>query len=134
VTAELETQWRRAVAIPGAKVELEKLTAIAGVTTTAGKLKRQVAEASVKSLSLATKAYEIKYGEPPADLAKLLAPPDSMKPFIEKEWLIDPWDRPYRYDPKGPRNGGDRTDIWSTGPDPNDPKGIIGNWPKKKDK
>jgi hypothetical protein len=133
VTAELETQWRRAAGIPGTKVELEKLTAIAGVATTAGKLKRQLAEAGIKSLYLATKAYEIKYGEPPADLSKLMAPPDSKKPFIEKEWLTDPWSRPYHYDPKGPKNKGDKPDIWSTGPDPNDPNGVIGNWPVKKD-
>ena len=41
---------------------------------------------------------------------------------------MDPWGKPYRYDPKGKRNGGKRPDIWAVHPD----KTEIGNWPEQK--
>ena len=42
--------------------------------------------------------------------------------------FTDPWGNPYRYDPKGKRNGGKRPDIWTVTPD----KTGIGNWPEQK--
>lgn len=83
----------------------------------------------VKSLSTAVEAYQIKHGEPPASLAALAQPDaDGSRPAISSaDALTDPWGKPYNYDPAGPRNNGNKPDIWAVAPD-----GIpIGNWPNR---
>ncbi|MFO0938893.1 MAG: hypothetical protein U0798_20510 [Gemmataceae bacterium] len=42
--------------------------------------------------------------------------------------LRDPWGQPFQYDVKGPRNNGNRPDIWTVS---KDRKTIIGNWKSK---
>jgi hypothetical protein len=81
-----------------------------------------VAEAQIKGpLTLACNAYYVRVGAYPPTLGALLGPPT----LLDRDQLIDPWGRPYRYDPKGPKNNGMYPDIWTVTPD-----GIeIGNWP-----
>jgi hypothetical protein len=43
---------------------------------------------------------------------------------VDKAGLADPWGKPYQYDPTGKRNGGNKPDVWSDGPDGK----PIGNW------
>jgi hypothetical protein len=87
-------------------------------------------QAKVKTLTLAAQAYEIQFGVRPNSLQSLQSPPNG-RPFIDakKEYLIDAWGRPYKYDAAGPNNRGLKPDVWSEGPDPNDKTKIIGNWP-----
>jgi hypothetical protein len=59
-----------------------------------------------------------------------LAQPDAdgSRPAINSaDALIDPWGRPYNYDPNGPRNNGNKPDIWAVAPD----GALIGNWPNR---
>jgi general secretion pathway protein G len=90
--------------------------------------RRDTARLQVKTtLTQAVEAYNIRYGEYPASLLVLAQmQPDGGKPFLEEHGLVDPWGRPYEYDPQGTNNGGLKPDIWSNGPDGANP---IGNWP-----
>jgi len=85
--------------------------------------------AKLTALTRAAQAYEIQYGVRPTSLELLQSPPNN-RPFIDtkKEFLIDPWGRPYKYDAAGPNNRGLKPDIWSEGPDPSDKTKIIANW------
>jgi hypothetical protein len=40
--------------------------------------------------------------------------------YFGPEKLLDPWNKQFQYDPSGPRNQGNRPDVWTTSP-----KGII---------
>ncbi len=87
--------------------------------------------ARVQAITLADQAsmYRIKYGDYPATLADLAQPgQDGSTPYIEVSALIDPWQRPYQYDPQGTRNSGLKPDVWSDGPEPGNPLSIVGNW------
>ena len=96
--------------------------------TDAAKVK--AARISVANLTRAAQAYRVKTGDYPKRLEDLEKPPDGGSAYIDPKAkaLIDPWGHPYKYDPAGPRNKGKQPDVWSQGPDPNDKKGVIGNW------
>ena len=85
------------------------------------------AKSGVMTLTHAVTAYALKYDEYPAKLWDLVDPPDGASPFVVRDAIIDPWQRPYQYDPIGPRNNGEQPDIWTTGHDGQ----LIGNWPKR---
>jgi hypothetical protein len=90
--------------------------------------KRDVARADVEALTRAAQAYKVQHGDYPPSLKALTEPqPDGGKPFLEKRSLLDPWGRPYQYDPAGEKNNGFRPDIWSLGP-PGEVSAVIGNW------
>src|SRR5262245_14658115 len=84
------------------------------------------AKSDVMMLSTAVKAYRLKYNEYPTNLDDLVHPPDE-KAFVESDTILDPWQRPYQYDPAGPRNNGEQPDIWTVGRDGK----LIGNWSKR---
>ena len=84
-----------------------------------------------KTLSSGVEAFYLKYGDFPAGLDVLTQPgPDGSPPKYEISALIDPWNRQYQYANPGTHNVTGKPDIWSLGPRPEDPNGIIGNWPK----
>jgi general secretion pathway protein G len=84
------------------------------------------AKAGITTLTTAVKMYKTKFGENPAQLKDLLEPPDG-PPIVEPSGILDPWGRPYQYDPTGPRNQGKQPDIWTVGHD----RQLIGNWPER---
>jgi general secretion pathway protein G len=68
-------------------------------------------------------------GAYPATLQELVNPTaDGKSPLLRPEQLIDPWGREYQYVYPGTRNVNGEPDIWSTGPNGNDPAKFIGNW------
>jgi len=79
-------------------------------------------------LNQACDAYRVQHGHFPKSLDLLLDKDAVGGPYLENPMhLIDPWGVPFRYDPKGPRNNGERPDIWTVTPH----EGIeIGNWPR----
>ena len=81
----------------------------------------------VRALSSGLEIYRVRYGEYPATLQALV---DAKYVDAKLNSTVDPWGNKYRYDVKGPRNGGRKPDIWAEAPD----KTIIGNWPAPKDK
>jgi general secretion pathway protein G len=83
--------------------------------------------------------YKMDVKQTPASLDDLVNAPSDAK--LSKRWsgpymkqtkdLVDPWDNPYKYDPKGKKNQGGY-DVWSTGPDGQDgTDDDIGNWESK---
>ena len=133
---DLESQVKRIAEIPKAAELLDKVPTTKSILKELNDGRVEVAKASVRYLTTAVQAFEIKYGDPPARLELLLTPPDGGRAFVEKDSLLDPWGRPYQFDPQGLKNKGLKPDVWSQGPDPNDKTKIIGNWPddKKEDK
>jgi len=81
------------------------------------------AKSDAHTLTQAAKAFQLKYARYPVKLDELVKPPDG-SPFVEPDSILDPWQRPYQYDPAGPRNNGAQPDIWTVGHDGK----LIGNW------
>jgi general secretion pathway protein G len=76
--------------------------------------KRDTARTQANALSQAAEQYYTRHGEFPASLDLLTQPqPDGSGAFFGAEKLLDPWNRPYQYNPAGPRNMGNRPDVWT---------------------
>jgi hypothetical protein len=85
------------------------------------------AQLLVQSLDKALQIHKITTGEYPAKLEALA---EGDKPLVEKKHLKDPWGRPFLYDVNGPKNKGNKPDVWSLGP-PDKKDSLIGNWNAK---
>jgi hypothetical protein len=84
------------------------------------------AKAFFRELASICNTYKLHNGDWPPSLDALAAPqPDGGPPLIAPAYLTDPWGHPWQYDPAGPRNGGERPDIWTVTPQGK----VIGNWP-----
>jgi general secretion pathway protein G len=92
--------------------------------------KVDTARVNCKVLSDQCQAYKLKNGDFPPSLDILAQPQaDGSPPYLEPQSLRDPWGRPYEYAPQGQHNALlQKPDIWSQGPRPGDPNGMIGNW------
>jgi general secretion pathway protein G len=88
------------------------------------------AKMDVQTLTQTCQTYYVKHGDYPASLDALTQPPpEGGLPYLEATSLVDPWNRPYQYTAQGQHNAAlGKPDIWSLGPRPNDPNGMIGNW------
>jgi hypothetical protein len=88
--------------------------------------RRQRAKVDVQTLTRAVDTYFVANGVYPKTLKQLT---EGRKPFLEAKALLDPWGRPYVYEPgmADPQTG--RPLIYSQGPRPGDPTGRIRNWP-----
>jgi general secretion pathway protein G len=90
------------------------------------------ARKGVEAVSLAFEMYKLNNDSYPESLNGLAEQqPSGGSPLLKAKDLTDPWGRPYAFDQKGTRNKGEKVDVWSKGPDPKDPKGVIGNWQEK---
>jgi hypothetical protein len=125
---EIEKQVVRITANRRIAEVLDTVTATKGLANLLKESLTARAKTDVKNLEKAAAAYEIQYGVRPNSLFQLTAPPNG-RPFVEKEALIDPWGRPYLYNPAGLTNRGLKPDIWSLGPAANDNTKVISNWP-----
>jgi general secretion pathway protein G len=83
------------------------------------------AKIDCEALSSAAENYKLRNGNYPASIEQLAQQqPDGGQPFIAPDKVKDPWGKSYQIDPNGPHNGGNRADVFTTGP-----KGqIIGNF------
>lgn len=61
---------------------------------------------------------------PPPDLPN---PAKWNGPYLDTPVPLDPWDRAYQYESPGKYNV-EEYDVWSLGPDMNNPDDDIGNW------
>jgi general secretion pathway protein G len=86
----------------------------------------KVSEAQIKANAIAGAAqrFMVKYDRYPNDLNELAQPPSGGTPFMAAEDLNDPWGKPYQYDPAGPRNNGQKPDVYTTSPK----NEVIGNF------
>lgn len=84
------------------------------------------AKIQIKSLDIALRQYFLKNNEYPKSLNALTEGDD---PILQADFnLLDPWKKPYQYDPKGPKNNGETADVWTVTRD----NVVIGNWEEKK--
>ncbi len=91
--------------------------------------KVNAAKIGVRTIAETAETYKVTYGEFPTSLAELVQPPNGGLPYLKQSDLLDPWNREYQYAPQGQHNAVyGKPDVWSLGPRPNDPNGIIGNW------
>jgi hypothetical protein len=87
------------------------------------------AKLDVKSLQLVVTTYFVKHAVYPETLKELTQrQPDGTPAMLAETGLLDPWERPYQYDPKQRDPKTDRPLIWSQGPNPGQPGSIIANW------
>jgi general secretion pathway protein G len=78
----------------------------------------KVSEAKIKANAIAGAAqrYQVKYDHLPQSLDELVSPPSGGMPFIEPDFLVDPWGNRFQYDPAGQHNGGLKPDVFTTSP------------------
>jgi general secretion pathway protein G len=76
--------------------------------------KIDMARTQANALAQAAEQYYTRQGEFPASLDLLTQPqPDGAGAFFGQDKLLDPWNKPYQYNPAGPRNLGQRPDVWT---------------------
>jgi general secretion pathway protein G len=87
--------------------------------------KEDAAMTQAHNLEKAATAYKIRYGDYPPSLDALTQQtPDGSPGTVEPDGLLDPWQRPFQYDPSGQHNGGRKPDVWTTTPNGKQ----VGNW------
>ena len=90
------------------------------------------AKIHVQTLAKASEIFKTRYGAYPPTLKSLTEmQPGGVPALLPVEGLIDPWLRPYQYDPKQLDPKTNYPLVWSEGPDPKDKKGKIMNWVPK---
>lgn len=72
--------------------------------------------------------YIRQFEKRPKSLNELVEGTPDYRANVQVEYLTDPWGRNLGYDPLGPRNMGQKPDVWSLGP-PHRRDTTIGNWP-----
>jgi hypothetical protein len=88
---------------------------------------RQLALFRAQLLTVALTKYREANDELPETLEALTEPGKDGRPYVERDVLLDPWGRRYKYDRAGPKNAGKQPDVWSVGPDAR-PGQEVGNW------
>jgi hypothetical protein len=95
-------------------------------------LKEKAAGDGLKVIEKALLQYKLNNRNFPDNL-KTLGESEGGKPaLLEEKDLLDPWGRPYQYDPSKRSKTG-RPLIFSQGPNPADSAGIIRNWKPEAD-
>jgi general secretion pathway protein G len=61
--------------------------------------KVNTAKARANTISTAVEAFNLQMGNYPTTLQELTQPSSGMKAFLEPKDIIDPWGKPYQYDP-----------------------------------
>jgi hypothetical protein len=70
-----------------------------------------------KKIARAVEQFYENNGELPAALRDLAwTQPNSGPPLLREADLLDPWKKPYQYDPQGPKNGSKAVDVWTVAP------------------
>ncbi|HLJ92417.1 MAG TPA: type II secretion system protein GspG [Gemmataceae bacterium] len=91
--------------------------------------KKSKAQVDCKTLVDQAKMFKLKYGDFPQTLGQLTQPgADGSAPFIEARYLIDPWGHEYQYTPFGQHNQVGDPEVWSMGPNMQNPNSMVGSW------
>jgi hypothetical protein len=90
---------------------------------------RLAAEMRLRLLEESLAGYKGLQGDYPPDLDALTRPDDkSGRPWLASSDLLDPWGRPYGYEPNRRHPSSGRPYLYSRGEDPSDPGAVISNW------
>jgi hypothetical protein len=133
--AEVARELDRIAGLPGAAQALRDVPLLDSAAQ-AEQARRKRAKIAVHSLEVAVEAYAARNGAHPPDLKTLTVvdPNTGARAALEAKHLIDPWGRPYVYEPTTVHPTSGRPLIYSQGPHPKDPASRIANWtaPAKK--
>jgi general secretion pathway protein G len=88
---------------------------------------KDIARSNLKTLTDACNAYKARNYDYPNTLDELTVKDKNGVKYLELDAIKDPWKKNYQYDKNGTKNGGERPDIWTTSPAPENE--MIGNWP-----
>ncbi len=92
--------------------------------------KEHEAKLGLKKIDEAIEMFKKEKGDYPPNLSVLAQPyvVAGKPPFLAEQELLDPWERPFCYEPgtRNPKTG--KPLIYSLGPDPKDPNSRITNW------
>jgi hypothetical protein len=85
-------------------------------------------QAQLQALTTALRAYRVARGDYPDDLQALADTAEAMPAYVDRSALLDPWGRPYHYEPhiRHPTDGTPL--VYSDGPTPGDAGKRIRNW------
>lgn len=90
--------------------------------------KEGAAMMGVRSIEFAVDAYKMTHGEYPPNLEVLTQPEDGKPAVLEIRHLMDPWQRPYIYEPGSTHHSTGKPRIYSQGMRPGDANAIKANW------
>jgi len=91
--------------------------------------KERIAKMGAKNLETAVTAWKMNNnGNFPDNLQELTVPSGGKAAYLEQKDLVDPWNRPYIYDPNQLSPTG-KPLIYSQGANPGNQQGWIRNWP-----
>lgn len=92
----------------------------------ANQARKGTAKGQIKTLEQAVDNYKLDHrDQTPAALTALLTKDEYGGPYLKnQDALIDPWGKPFNYNPAGSRNNGLYPDIFAIAPDGTE----IGNW------
>jgi general secretion pathway protein G len=91
--------------------------------------KKDMGKANVMALDQQVQAYRVRHGDYPPDLVTLTQlGPNGEAATIENKMLLDPWNRPYTYEPHSLHPLTRKPHIYSEGPMPGSPGSRISNW------
>jgi len=90
--------------------------------------KESVAKLAIKNIESACSAYKVQHGNWPENLQVLTMPEGGKPAYLKDQQIIDPWGRPYGYDPHQthPKTGDPL--IFSQGVNPGNQAGFIRSW------
>jgi general secretion pathway protein G len=83
----------------------------------------KVSRAKTDCLGLSAQAdiFKMNNGHYPTSIEQMAQPqPNGGSALVQPDAVRDPWGKPYTIDPNGPRNGGNKADVYTT-----TPKGVI---------
>ena len=87
------------------------------------------ARMGLQTLDKAAETYKTRTGTWPDSLASLTEQqPDGSQAYLKASDLVDPWGRPYQYDPGNRHSETEHPLLWSEGPKPGEPGSKIANW------
>src|SRR6202035_1302650 len=94
-----------------------------------GPSKKDRAKLDCKNLEQLITSYFAKHDKYPENLEALAQThSNGSPPLVSEKGLIDPWGRPYHYDPQKLHPKTERPLIWSDGPNPGEDGSKISNW------
>jgi hypothetical protein len=90
--------------------------------------RRDTAGIGVRNIEQAVEGFNMRYGDYPPDLLTLTQPIENKPAVLEEHALLDPWGRPYNYEPDNRHPLTGKPLVYSHGPTPGDPNSRITNW------
>jgi hypothetical protein len=90
--------------------------------------KVRIAQARLQVLTGAVQSYFVAKGDYPDNLPALLDNSEGIPDYVDMSDLVDPWGRPYHYEPQTRHPTKGTPLIYSDGPTPGDPSQRLRNW------